>query len=497
MRARALLFPLVFGDECQDFCVERLGSEACSKGFYCKNNNDCHNLFWTSEEKGQICVFTGRGDCTNHFPLLCSEATTSTHRRQTVHGALTSPTISALRSGGPTIRAVTNYPPPNQSRVVAIELRVSRRGKWFSRPYVKLTFRNEGRHLGYYAVFDTTSTRSFILAESAGNDPLYRMNLGGRPGDIQPAFIIHHPGDPISRPARLDEGYNFVPHRFYGPGTMYYDGQRVEYLGGIYDTITVFSDQINKFTFEELYLDVVRPPGPGPIAALAADRRSFYTSAARIFAVVPSPVHDRYDVNWRLLIGHNAPYRAQVYCHVNDRNLQWFPTLTIHDFEWKINGSMWLARDRSRSDIQSIVMVLNTGGTTNRLQLSQLMMDLVIAELESFGPRRTPTVERFPQFDNCTEDSLRSAFERLILRIETNYDPDSSQHLDPLAISLPFDLEFNSANRTCTLMWETVRRGPNRVILGTPFFSSVVTVFDNVQGRIGMCQRGDNSIQDD
>jgi hypothetical protein len=481
---RVLLFPLitVFGDMCQDFCTARLGPGACSTGYYCKNDYDCHNLFWTSEEKRQICVLTGHGECTNRFPVLCSEATVALGQ-----------TITTTSQSRP-IGAVATNPPPDRSRVVALELHFGRpTGLFRTRPFVKLTFRNEGRNLGYFAVFDTGSLNSYIVAESE-TSRFNRWSMGGEGFDLEPSFIRHNVGDLISRPASCQEGYRFVPP---DPGHDFlrsmqfgfdYDGRFFECLGLIQDDITVLSDsEATSFTFNELNLNVVRPPRVGMAAVLSASKLSNFAHGAGIFAVVPSPVSGSIHLNWQLLIGPHAPNQAQDYCHANDPNLRWFPTLGQGD--WAINGSMWFERGEHhpRSDIQRIEMVLKTGGS-NRVSLTPFMMNLVIAELESFGPRRIPTDERFPRFTNCTQDLLASG---LTLRIE----PSTQEDRDPIGVSFPLDLKFNPATRICTLQWEIATLGgPNKVVIGTAFLAKVVTIFDT-RNRIGMCRRGTSPIR--
>jgi hypothetical protein len=134
---RVLLIPLltVLGDMCQDYCIERLGEPACSKGSYCKNNYDCHDLFWTTEEKTAICVFSSaHGECFDTFPVLCREV------------------------GSPSIR---------RSEPVSTTLHF--RGYPFDvkfHPYVKLSFEDDDRNLGFFAMFDTGSDISTVIIES-------------------------------------------------------------------------------------------------------------------------------------------------------------------------------------------------------------------------------------------------------------------------------------------------------------------------------------------
>lgn len=72
-----LLSPVVFADECSDFCNLRLDISSCSRGSYCKNNFDCHGLFWTDESRSQICVLGITPDCRSDFVVECEHARSS------------------------------------------------------------------------------------------------------------------------------------------------------------------------------------------------------------------------------------------------------------------------------------------------------------------------------------------------------------------------------------------------------------------------------------
>jgi hypothetical protein len=99
---KTLLLPLllvvaerVSGDACDDFCIAQLSRPVCSKGSWCKNNRDCHSLFWTGSDRSSICVFKGDSSCQNKFPVLCHEAEERMKPRQTS----TSPPTTAPRIG--------------------------------------------------------------------------------------------------------------------------------------------------------------------------------------------------------------------------------------------------------------------------------------------------------------------------------------------------------------------------------------------------------------
>ena len=69
----ALAFRGTSADECQDFCVNELSIAGCTKGSWCDRGR-CHSLFWASESKLSVCVFTGDGKCSNLHPVSCEDA---------------------------------------------------------------------------------------------------------------------------------------------------------------------------------------------------------------------------------------------------------------------------------------------------------------------------------------------------------------------------------------------------------------------------------------
>jgi hypothetical protein len=545
---RVVLFPLltVLGDMCQDFCVERLGRGPCSKGSYCKRDYDCHNLFWTDETKTQICVLSGHGECTNRYPVLCREAssrqisrvtTTSTTPPSTSETptaqVITTPQpvtrIPTLRTISPPV-ADTTHPlqarsnlvrsmrdffrrimrgrTPRTTAIPASRLAQQHRARdnvitlplhfdYRSHPYIKLSFQNEGRNLGYYALFDSGSHQAYIFAESESN-PFNQSHIL-----FEPRIFRQSVGDPIARPANESEAYRLAPGVVpRNPTTLGYgiDGavRRFESLGTINDTITVFSGESNQFTFHAPEIHMVRPPGDRQRALLGSQPESAFARAAEVFAVVPlSAVNPLSDSDWHLLIGRNSTSHAQGYCSPDDPNLRWFPR--VGTWFWRIEGRFWLAGGyytfRESRVVENIEMILDTGGT-DRIHLSPVMMETVIAELESFGPRRIPSEGPYPRFENCTEALSRNS-DILSLRIQPGTQRshhDSLSRLFPINKYLQFDRRRVGE---CTLLWEIgIVGAPNRVVIGTWYLSKVVTVFDNLQNRVGMCRRGFNEIED-
>jgi hypothetical protein len=69
-----IVSPFALADECSDFCNLRLDPTSCAHGSYCKNNFDCHGLFWTDETHAQLCVLGVTANCRTDFLVSCEEA---------------------------------------------------------------------------------------------------------------------------------------------------------------------------------------------------------------------------------------------------------------------------------------------------------------------------------------------------------------------------------------------------------------------------------------
>jgi hypothetical protein len=87
----------VFGDECQNFCISKLGLPACGKGSFCKGANTvCHGLFWR-ENGVDICFHDGLDPTCSSRTLRavkCAEAASSTSSVPTHTTTTTTPTTT-------------------------------------------------------------------------------------------------------------------------------------------------------------------------------------------------------------------------------------------------------------------------------------------------------------------------------------------------------------------------------------------------------------------
>ena len=88
--------PFIPSNICEDFCFRELGYEMCAGRTWCKDNYDCHNLFWNNAERRRICVLDNYPGCMNTYPVLCGEVSDRVGPRSEFVGESTTvePTVS-------------------------------------------------------------------------------------------------------------------------------------------------------------------------------------------------------------------------------------------------------------------------------------------------------------------------------------------------------------------------------------------------------------------
>ena len=113
---RFLAVPLFFGglcpalaDECQELCLQLLGTGACEKGSYCQDHDICHGLFWASAERTSITTESPevRG-AASATPVLCSEARERTVNTSTSASPTNTGTSYTVQLGRQTTLPTTN-----------------------------------------------------------------------------------------------------------------------------------------------------------------------------------------------------------------------------------------------------------------------------------------------------------------------------------------------------------------------------------------------------
>ena len=120
--------------------------------------------------------------------------------------------------------------------------------------------------------------------------------------------------------------------------------------------------------------------------------------------------------------------------------------------------------------------------------------------MEFFGPRRIGANTRYTRFDNCTKEQLGPYASNISsLHIQTGFAWSIAEKYKTIQFPIFDYIMFHEAGEyagQCTLEIRiSSHGGPNRVLIGPPFFSQVVSVFDNTNQRIGVCKRGDLPIQ--
>ena len=109
----------VFGDECQEFCIAKLGKAACSRGSFCKGSNRvCHSLLWrqdgnnicfhdgidrtcTSKMLNSVKCFEAEQLATNANPVTTTTTTTTTITTSHPRTTTVSTVVVALRPTRP------------------------------------------------------------------------------------------------------------------------------------------------------------------------------------------------------------------------------------------------------------------------------------------------------------------------------------------------------------------------------------------------------------
>jgi hypothetical protein len=312
-------------------------------------------------------------------------------------------------------------------------------------PHVKISFENEGRN--HSAVFDTGSDISYAMIETAYSvDP---RPLRGTPMSL-----------------------------WYG-----FSGQVREFesIGTIDETIRLYSDD-NQFVFHEPHLHMIAPPGDRIGVLVGAQPGSAFATTAEFFAVVPGETK---TLPWSLLIGHNTVAHVHKLCP----RISWFDRIMSSPF-WLIPSTVSLESryappGQPQVFTEHLRLAIDTGGG-DRVLISPAMMEDVVAVIEAFGPRRIRSEKPFPIFKNCS----RASFSEFASGIHLRFQPGAG--VDDVFTGVAFKLsdyvEFFGVDY-CTLLWK-IGLIPNTedIIIGTQFLRNVITVFDNIENRVGFCK---------
>ena len=268
-----------YGDMCNNFCVRELSESECAKGPYCKNNYDCHSLFWT-ESSPRICVFTGSGTCRNVIPVLCSEAESSSstglHASATEETTRVAPVVEtsnvAAASSG-----VTDHTPGTVFMV-------------------------------HTSQFEPSDSRPRILARFLGLDDIARSLL----------FVT---GSAVSKISRAGSSTGFPESA---------GGSRVT------NTIQILAlEEGGEYFAHEIEMNLIQATDGGSleVGLLGAAPTSHFAQAARIFA---------YKYPETLLIGETNGTVLNSYCE-DGQSINYFPTNPSRRRDhWVVSGSVSL-----------------------------------------------------------------------------------------------------------------------------------------------------------
>jgi hypothetical protein len=494
------------GDMCQDFCVQQLGRAGCSKGSWCKNQRDCHSIFWTSADKTAICVFTGSADCKNTHPVLCSEADSGIARRP-AEPVLTTPgptlrvpsgrddptttvaprqaPVSTTSSTTTSTRPITSMRADPSPGTVAEPVELSLHYNPFEydpRPRIKVSFLAHGEDLGFSVMFDTGSDVSHIL--KANGTEAERVQLADAPPSYLPQDDIDSRDEPVTRPAKWGEGYldvGFVG-QVGGERDLHYgndDAIRAVPVSSAISEVAVLYSGASKFTHEiEIELTKRIDNRHTGIGLFGAGRTSHFARAAGVFAYVGA-VQDYQG--WalasagRLFIGETDVAKLNRQCERG--TVQFFPLLPMMSrIHWVVAGSMELAGAdvALRSDMTFIIDT----GATNFYVTSELLAAVKAQLVASGAELISAKPDEYEQYMNCWE---YQTLPHINIKLGTGANAVS-------VIMTPDDyVGYNRVDGTCLLaLKDSSASGSNRLI-GIKILSKLLTVFDQRNDRIGFC----------
>ena len=447
----ALIVNTVAADMCEDFCISQTTTFGCPKGSWCKNNYDCHGLFWTSAERRTACVLDGPGPCTDRFPVLCREAAQKSVRSE----------------------------PIDPRSLTFIDITCQSPRMYYCSPYIKIRFPNDERNLGYWALFDSGSDISYALLEPYDISSLFR----------QPIFI-QKPQEPILRPANETEGYILRPGATVigDPGVLAFGWFAVRYFnysGIVLDKLNVFSGN-QSFEFNES-LVLAPSPGDGQRILLGAAYDSTFAESAGSFALIPS-----IDLlnGYRVVIGNDAAQFVEQFCDLQ-KPLNWYPI--ISNRAWIITGSistMTVSPYSTQPMRRPIELFIDTGASTAiylPIDILNQLRDIIRSSgaINADPPgRKNP----FSYYTNC-DPNVRQILPSVKITFNANQRPlyVNEFHFHPSSYFAMLQTAVDDGYE-CVL-----QIAPNRedrpLVISNNILSEGVSVFDHINRRFGFCPK--------
>lgn len=338
-----LLVSSSLGDICEDFCFSQLGEADCQQGSWCKNGHACHALFWTSEERVAICVFTETGDCADAIPVLCEEV----RSRPSTQSA---PVIDFIR----TRRAIAD-----------------------DRPFVRVEYEIQGRGMAFVALFDTSTDRSLVpITGQLSMAAAYASAMDPPAFDASDSLRV--------RPCRTHQRYIDSNRALLINAGLEFDfeGMITESCRVVRERATLHSVLGSTYSFD---IDVALTLGPQPFHfMLAAGKGSDFTRAAGVFAMSGS----------QLIVGDAAAeYASRSLCE--NSLIQWS---TSESDRWTLPGSV-TSGAMSRVPVQYVINTRAKSGFSVPLDI----FDFVVNSLVARGAEAV-TVGSEMTFNQCDPD---------------------------------------------------------------------------------------------
>ena len=515
---------LAAADMCQDFCIQQLGAAGCSKGSWCKNNHDCHALFYTGADRTSICVFTGVGSCRNTYPVLCGDATArlappvvtrapvaapTTPLRATVAppviptravatvAATTASTAAPTATIRPeptraaataTIQATTPAPiqttmaattGPAVSQVPSTYLTLHYNPVVYDpRPRINVEFLGSAAEIGYSLMFDTGSDVSHIFQANAT-----AAELADQPDSYWPLDDIDHSGDTI-RPAKWLEGYHFVGDlevtdvartlRYGVDGAIrpIQTAMQLREMANLFSGSTSFIHEI------EIDLTTEVDNRATGIGLFGAGRTSHFAEAVRTFAYVgPAAAYTGMptEQGGTLVIGERNVRALQHFCLDSDRGFSFAPNKPfVSSIHWTIGGAVGL----TGGAMTNVDWIIDTGA--EGVFVTEEVYGQVVSGITSSGAVVEPITPRtYPRIFNCPAN-WEEAFPTITLRLGS---------LDVTMTPADYVSGPQGPMNICLLRLGTagVSGRANVRLIGIRTLTKLATIFDRENDRVGFC----------
>lgn len=486
------------GDMCQDFCLKELGRTGCSKGSWCKNNYDCQSLFFTSADRTSICVFTGSGSCTNTFPVLCSDARgrieggiakTRTTKLPPMTGRssefqLPKPKITTImpqttmKSTGYTDQTIYQKASP-----VTISLHYGPNYQDL-RPRITMSFKDNVKKIGFSVLFDTGSEKSHILEckgtkqelEALENAPPSYGNIDG----------IDHSAEPVTRPAKLGEGYQKGCHvqqtgearvLLYGPLNKYI---RFESNCRIKESAILFSGK-NSFTFP-IEIDLTRDVHFHGVGLLGAAPSSHFANTVGIFSYLGPPIDSTVPTTrsaGTLFIGERDESILKSHC-LEGHDLKfvpWVPEISLTF--WGIRGSLTMDNESRNETVTSNMDWIIDSGADGSFVTREMLAAIKQAMLDNGAVIHPGTPGYMDIYRNCPSPKVMPKF---------TFHLGTGPEAVLVVITAKDYIRATDSSGWCYLrVKDDTVLTPSIGFISRDILSKLLTVFDAENHRIGFC----------